>query len=47
MDRKESETIMLRYKGTDIDSVEEFEFKVEAPNWGWRMGDMQLMIEAY
>ncbi|MGM0878665.1 MAG: hypothetical protein ACQEWV_29270 [Bacillota bacterium] len=45
VDRKESEAIMLRYKGTDVDSFEKFEFKVEAPNWSWGMGDIQLNKE--
>ncbi|MDH2364018.1 hypothetical protein [Priestia megaterium] len=41
-DKKENKSIKLNYLGNDLDSVGEFEFKLDAPNGQWGMGAIKL-----
>ncbi|MCA4158290.1 MULTISPECIES: hypothetical protein [Priestia] len=41
-DKKENKKINLTYIGNDLDSVGEFEFKLDAPNGQWGMGAIKL-----
>ncbi|MGI8373000.1 hypothetical protein [Priestia megaterium] len=41
-DKKENKKIKLTYLGNDLDSVGEFEFKLDAPNGQWGMGAIKL-----
>jgi len=40
--KKENKSIKLNYLGNDLDSVGEFEFKLDAPNGQWGMGAIKL-----
>lgn len=42
---EENKKIILEYKGNDVKSVGDFEFKVEAPNGQWGIADIQLNDE--
>ncbi|MEH6855036.1 hypothetical protein [Priestia megaterium] len=41
-DKKENKSIKLNYLGNDLNSVGEFEFKLDAPNGQWGMGAIKL-----
>lgn len=42
---KESEDIILKYKGDKVDSVERFKFLLDAPGWGTGQDEIQLNKE--
>lgn len=42
---KESEDIILKYKGNHVDSVGKFKFLLDAPGWGTGQDEVQLNKE--